>query len=87
MNVNTGHLVRLEATAAILAGYKPLSPHLSLAANRKLAGQSEATVSLTSGGKLSRFAAECRRAERTKRQNRANNKQAAVSRRKNRANG
>jgi len=87
MNADTGHLVRLAQGAAMPASYKPIPPHLSLAANRKLAGRSEATVSLTSGGKLSRFAALCRRAERLKKRNRSNNKQAAASRRQNRANG
>ena len=64
-------------------GYVPVPQDLLHAASLKLAGKDEATVSLTSGGKLSRFAAQKRR-ERTARKRRHKQKVAAGSRRRNR---
>lgn len=59
MNPSTGHLVSsMELVPAEQRKrYEPVSPELERAAARKLAGKDEATVSLTSGGKLSRWAA------------------------------
>lgn len=77
MNPGTGHLVRdlYMVPADLRGGYEPVPPELQRAVARKLAGKSEATVSLTSGGKLSRWAAEKRKKRK---------KTAKESRRKNR---
>lgn len=56
-------------------GFTPVPPELEPAAIKKLAGQSQAVVSLTSGGKLSKWAAQERKKKR---------KAAAASRKKNR---
>lgn len=45
-------------------GYEPIPEDLREAAIRKLSGQKEATVSLTSGGKLSKWASKRRKAKR-----------------------
>jgi DUF1009 family protein len=45
-------------------GYEPIPEDLRRAANKKLSGQKEATVSLTSGGKLSKWASKQRKAKR-----------------------
>ena len=79
MQPYTGHLVDMEgdvakklfeeagtinyAKAASL-GYVPVPDELAPAAAKKLAGRDEATVSLTSGGKLSKFAAKKRKQKR-----------------------
>lgn len=67
MDVKTGHLISGDhPNFEELVGsgrYTPIPDGLLRAAKKKLAGRREATVSLTSGGKLSRFAA----AERKKR--------------------
>ncbi len=47
-------------------GYTPVPAELEKAAEKKLAGQDEAYVSLTSGGKLSKWAAKQRKAKRKK---------------------
>ena len=70
MHPGTGHLVNLESEMAHEVfgkpvtyekvrekGYEPVPPELERAAQKKLAGKNEATVSLTSGGKLSKWAA------------------------------
>ena len=58
-----------------LEDYQPVPKELEPAAKKKLASKDEAYVSLTSGGKLSRWAAKQRKAKR---------KAAKMSRRKNR---
>lgn len=56
MNPYTGHLVNEEKMQEMLrerwgnGDYEPVPPELERAANLKLAGKAEATVSLTSGG-------------------------------------
>ena len=79
MNVDTGHLVladrREELEQLMRQGYEPVPEELNRAAKRKLAGEKEAYVSLTSGGKLSRWATQKRKAR---------NKTARESRRRNR---
>lgn len=61
---------RVERCRAELAANEP--QRLSKAAKRKLAGKDEATVSLHSGGKLSRWAAHERaKAAKAKRKSRA----------------
>lgn len=66
MNPMTGHLVSDINTIddRFRADYAPVPDSLNRAARRKLAGRPEARVSLTSGGKLSKHAAEQRRAKR-----------------------
>lgn len=70
MQPNTGHLVdTTEADKKTLkklqkAGYEEVPSELQEAARRKLAGKKEALVSLTSGGKLSRHAAQLRKKRR-----------------------
>lgn len=67
MHPGTGHLVDTsemkETEFAILhkAGYEKLPEELSRAANRKLNGKKEAYVSLTSNGKLSKWARKKRK--------------------------
>jgi len=65
MDPNTGHLITDEHekfNELIESGqYMPIPLQLEEAANRKLKGRKEAKVSLTSGGKLSRFAASERK--------------------------
>lgn len=89
MNPYTGHLLAMPREMSesehkgIMGelerqGYEPVPPELERAAQRKLAGRSEAMVSLTSGGKLSRWAAG-RRNERKVR-----NRTAKESKKKNR---
>lgn len=82
MNPSTGHLVSsIEmVSAGQRSSYEPVPPELARAAQMKLAGErvngfSEAFVSLTSGGKLSRWAAGKRKVR---------NRMAKESRRKNR---
>lgn len=84
MNPSTGHLINLpddEEQKRILQemfrdnGYEPVPPELGHAANLKLAGRNEAVVSLTSGGKLSRWAAQKRKERRkTARESRRRNR-------------
>lgn len=72
-NTDTGHLVSperyeamrkaLEAAGETGPAYTPVPKRLAQAARRKLAGRSEAMVSLTSGGKLSLWAARRRAAK------------------------
>lgn len=73
MNVNTGHLITganlkammddrpLREMVDLFNQYTPVPEHLQKAAETKLAGKDEAIVSLTSGGKLSRWAAQERK--------------------------
>lgn len=83
MQPHTGHLVDLESSdfknkleELKRNGYEKLPENLNHAASCKLAGKSEAHVSLTSGGKLSKHAAYLRKRKRQK---------AKASRRKNRS--
>lgn len=73
MHVETGHLVDMEKIVREgkardrtfeEAGYVPVPSWLNRAARKKLAGKAEAHVSLTSGGKLAKFAAQKRKAKR-----------------------
>jgi hypothetical protein len=85
VNPYTGHLVAIptEKQQKMLRemfdrGYEPVPPELERAARKKLAGRSEATVSLTSGGKLARWAAGKRNERKVR------NRMVKESRRKNR---
>jgi hypothetical protein len=84
MNPYTGHLTNDESL--ITSEHVPVPVHLRRAAIDKLAGGSEAHVSLTSGSALSRFAAEQREkaAGNRKAKSRRRNKQAKASRARNR---
>ena len=66
MNPHTGHLVSDITTIEreFRTDYVPLPDQLNRAARRALRGREETHVSLTSGGMLSKFAAEQRRAKR-----------------------
>lgn len=65
MNTNTGHLVNLkEIDLDSLSNgqdYESIPKELKRAAEKKLNGEVEAYVSLTSGGRLSKFAAKMRK--------------------------
>lgn len=85
MNPYTGHLVAIPAEKEqemlremFGRGYEPVPKELERAAQKKLAGRDEATVSLTSGGKLSKWAAGKRN------ERKAKNRIAKESKRKNR---
>jgi hypothetical protein len=80
MDCNTGHLVTQEMVDAMDAhhrgDYTAVPSELNHAATATLAGRHEAQVSLTSGGKLSKFAAQTRKqrrlmAKQSRKQNRA----------------
>ena len=67
MNADTGHLVKLakESLEELQGiGYEPVPEELTMAAEKKLAGKDEAYISLTSGGKLSKWAAKNRKERR-----------------------
>lgn len=78
MDVNTGHLISGESLKLYekhlrelrelekepIQNYEPVPDELHLAAKKKLAGKDEAMVSLTSGGKLSKWAAKKRKEKR-----------------------
>lgn len=68
MNCNTGHLITQEMmdemTAEKRKEYDCVPENLRYAANRKLSGKQEAHVSLSSGGKLSKFAGQTRKQRR-----------------------
>lgn len=74
MNVNTGHLITSERIQAMQEfqqefqqkGYMPIPQELEPAAEKKLAGKPEAMVSLTSGGKLSKWAGAQRKRSKSK---------------------
>lgn len=79
MNPYTGHLVAIPAEKEqemlremFDRGYEPVPPELKRAAHKKLAGRNEATVSLTSGGKLARWAAKKRKEKMVKESRRKN---------------
>ncbi|MFZ3171935.1 MAG: hypothetical protein WA118_08150 [Carboxydocellales bacterium] len=55
--MNTTELPTSRMAELMQMGYEPVPKELQSAASKKLAGKSEVTVSLTSGGKLSRWAA------------------------------
>ena len=88
MDVESGRLMRAELLKALgengelseeeQKNFEPVPVNLERAAMLKLAGADEAQVSLTSGGKLSKWAAK----ERKKRKSR--NKIARQSRKRNR---
>jgi len=78
MNVDTNHLVALQNMERDLLharDYEKLPDELEPAAKAVLRGRSEAYVSRTSGGKLSRYAARKRKEKR---------KQARAARKRNR---
>ena len=60
MNINTGHLITNEALQSLQdyqrEEYMSVPQKLETAARKKLAGKNEAMVSLTSDGKLSKWA-------------------------------
>ncbi len=71
MHVETGHLIDVpkDLTAKQMKklleqGYEPVPEELQPAAVKKLAGKPEAVVSLTSGGKLSKWAGKVRKEKR-----------------------
>ena len=87
MDPDIGHLVSEKKLLEILEKepekkerYKPIPEHLERAAQKKLAGKEEAMVSLTSGGKLSSWAAQERKAKTRKKARRTSE----ASRRRNR---
>lgn len=84
MNCNTGHLITNEMLQAMpdfqRELFMPVPQELESAAVKKLAGKPEAMVSLTSGGKLSKWACEQRR----KKAKSGREKMAKESRRRNR---
>jgi hypothetical protein len=102
MNVKDNHLVRdiEQVPKKKRKDYTELPEELSEAAERKLAGEDEATVSKPSGGKLSKWAAgerrkqkeaaakelKARRERNVKAANRKKNKAARKARRKSRNN-
>lgn len=75
MNCDTGHLKSFPADYPISIGFTRLPEDLEPAARTVLAGRDEAQVSLTSGGKLSKWAAKERKNRR---------KQTRASQRRNR---
>lgn len=83
MNIDTGHLITDEMYREMQdfqqRGYASVPKELQPAAEKKLAGKNEAIVSLTSGGKLSKWASEQRKNKRKSR-----NKIAKQSRKQNR---
>ena len=97
MDVNTGHLItadernRLISASRenevrlkdILDSYAPVPDALQKAVELKLAGKEEAMVSLTSGGKLSRWAAQ-ERAKHEKDNRRNKSRMQKKSRKRNR---
>ena len=90
MNVQDNHLVRdiKQVPKDKRKDYTELPEELAEAAEKKLDGKDEATVSKTSGGKLSQWAAKQRKIQRQAAQkaaNRRKNKAAKKSRRKNRS--
>ncbi len=90
MNSNTGHLVTSDYIDSLPdklkeqfeEDYTPVPEHLDKAARLKLKGQREAYVSKTSGGKLSKWAAQDRKKKRAT--SVAKRKAAKAARRKNR---
>jgi hypothetical protein len=69
MNPYDGHLINLSEEQDPPTGYVEVPEQLSRAAKRKLAGRNEAHVSLTSGGKLAKFASKKRKEAREARRN------------------
>jgi len=94
MDVNTGHLITRDERQRlmdafsndekhmkeIMDSYVPVPDELHKAAKLKLAGKEEVMVSLTSGGKLSRWAAK----ERSERRSKNKQKMQKESRKRNR---
>jgi len=86
MHCETNHLISLktmdEVISAMDSGYEPIPDHLQHAARRTLNGEESVTISKTSGGKLSRFAAAKRKAKRIKARKAANKARALNARRR-----
>lgn len=76
MNCNTGHLVRsMDVISSDNShAYIAVPANLQQAADKKLRGRAEATVSLSSGGKLSKWAASERKQRRLAKQARKRNR-------------
>ncbi len=85
MNPYTGQIATLKAMQELSAeqqdGFRELPGNLNAAASKVLGGRKVATVSLKSGGKLSKWAA----AERRRDKERSHNRIAKQSRKRNRA--
>ncbi len=64
MNPYTGHLVKVDPYGSVPDGYIEVPDHLNRAASQVLSGRNEGHVSLRSGGKLSRWAAQQRKSKR-----------------------
>lgn len=64
MNVDTGELVRLKQGQAVVGEFERVPPLLRAAAEKHLAGRDAAVVSLSSGGKLSKWARKRRKEKR-----------------------
>jgi hypothetical protein len=75
MNVDTGELIRLKQAQAVPGGFEPIPRELQAAAKKHLAGRDSTIVSLSSGGKLSKWSRKHRKEKR---------KAAQESRRRNR---
>ena len=75
MNVETNELIRVREGQETPPGFEPVPEGLNRAARRTLGHRDSVVVSRTSGGRLSRWAAQRRKAKR---------KMAAASRKRNR---
>jgi hypothetical protein len=64
MNVDTGELIRLRQHQSASGDYVIVPATLKPAANKKLAGEDNAVVSLSSGGKLSKWSRKKRKERR-----------------------
>lgn len=64
MNVDTGHLIKLLPDTKPPEGYLEVPKEMNNAVQKVLKGKQEANVSLTSGGKLSTWAAQQRKISR-----------------------
>ena len=78
MDVDKGHLLTeeklKEQNEEMRKLYEPVPKELERAARQKLAGQDEAYVSLTSGGKLSKWAAKRRKVKKMQKESRKKNR-------------
>lgn len=61
MNCDTGHIIDWSANAPTPHSYEPLPSSLTHAARMVMGDRDEGRVSLTSGGKLSKWAAKQRK--------------------------
>lgn len=64
MNCDTGHIRNYPLNENPPHGYKPLPDHLAPAARKVMGDCDEGQVSLTSGGKLSKWAKQQRKSRR-----------------------